>query len=142
MGKLKERFENKYSIDEATGCWNWNAYTRPDGYGGFSVERKEKTAHRVSYELYVGPIPDGLHIDHLCVNRLCVNPNHLEPVTQAENNRRSSKTHKICEHGIGYSQCKESCGKEYRARKARERHSEKRNEYMREYNKRKKAEKL
>lgn len=84
-----ERFHAKYSIDPATGCWNWlNALGR-NGYGRFWMAGRLHTAHRVSWELNVGEIPDGLHIDHLCRNRRCVNPAHLEPVTVIENNRRA-----------------------------------------------------
>lgn len=70
-------------------CWIWQAQVPPDGYGRIHVNGKPTLAHRASYEAFVGPIPDGLHIDHLCFTKRCVNPAHLEPVTQAENNRRS-----------------------------------------------------
>lgn len=58
------------------------------GYGALSIFGQRVYAHRFSYELHVGPIPEGLVIDHLCRNRLCVNPDHLEPVTSQENVRR------------------------------------------------------
>lgn len=82
-------------VDRESGCWLWTgAVGTGTGYGRFRMgSRVDDTvrteqAHRVSYELHVGPIPDGLHLDHLCRVRRCVNPDHLEPVTQAENNRR------------------------------------------------------
>lgn len=71
-----------------TGCWIWGANCC-NGYGRFSYKGKTTPAYRVSYELLVGPIPDGLVIDHLCRNTYCVNPQHLEPVTYRENTLRS-----------------------------------------------------
>lgn len=70
------------------GCWEWTGSRRPDGYGQIHVGGKNRRAHRVVYELMVGPIPEGLTIDHLCRNRACCRPDHLEPVTRAENTRR------------------------------------------------------
>lgn len=71
-------------------CWEWNGVLLRNGYAIFQSEGKRVLAHRYSYELHVGPIPDGLVIDHLCRNRKCVNPEHLEPVTQGENARRGN----------------------------------------------------
>lgn len=70
------------------GCWEWNLRLFPSGYGGCVPRLGGGYAHRASYEAFVGPIPDGLQIDHLCRNRGCVNPAHLEPVTIQENLRR------------------------------------------------------
>lgn len=86
------RFMPKFYVDEETGCWVWTAAKAPSGHPGFCLGRPEGKrwvqAHRVSYEHFVGPIPEGLELDHLCVNPPCVNPAHLEPVTHAENMRR------------------------------------------------------
>lgn len=72
------------------GCWEWTASMNRLGYGQIwsMAARRPIPAHRAVYELLVGPIPEGLHIDHLCRNPSCVRPDHLEPVVQAENTRR------------------------------------------------------
>lgn len=82
--KLWQRFERMPS-----GCWQWTGYVTHHGYGQMRIDGRYIAAHRVSYELLVGPISDGLVIDHLCRNTRCVNPAHLEPVTQAVNVARS-----------------------------------------------------
>lgn len=82
----EQRFWAK--VNKTPGCWLWTAATSK-GYGSFGMpDRRQRLAHRLSYELLVGPIPEGLVLDHLCRVRNCVNPAHLEPVTAAENTRR------------------------------------------------------
>ena len=90
---VEERFMAKVAIDETTACWLWTAALDRKGYARFGLNGKNCTAHRVAYELLVGPIPDGLTLDHLCRNRRCVNPAHLEPVTNEENLRRGEWPH-------------------------------------------------
>jgi len=101
---VEERFWEKVQV--GPHCWLWLAGRDGNGYGKFSPEgRRLVGAHRFSYELLVGPIPDGLHIDHLCRVPLCVNPAHMEPVTCQVNvlrgiaptARNARKTH--CDHG-------------------------------------------
>jgi hypothetical protein len=78
---VESRFHAGYAIAE-NGCWVWLPPLRKDGYAILSVNSWPTPAHRVAYELLVGPIPQGLEIDHLCRNHACVNPDHLEAVTQ------------------------------------------------------------
>jgi len=83
MKTVEERFWEK--VRKSDGCWEWIAYTNPDGYGHFRVDGRIVRAHRWAYEHLVGPIPSGLDLDHRCRVRHCVNPAHLEPVTRKEN---------------------------------------------------------
>ncbi len=75
-------------VNKTETCWLWVGAVTDNGYGNFRKKRKSIPAHRVSYELLIGPIPDGLELDHLCRVRNCVNPEHLEPVTRQENVKR------------------------------------------------------
>lgn len=84
----RERFDLYYDKEQG-GCWLWNGSLTYDGYGLFRANNRATGAHRFAYEYFVGPIPAGLHIDHLCRVRNCVNPDHLEPVTPQENDRRA-----------------------------------------------------
>lgn len=83
---LRTRFEAK--VTRSAGCWQWGGWINEDGYGEIESQGRTLLAHRVAYELMVGPIPTGLVIDHLCRNRSCVNPAHMEPVTKGVNNLR------------------------------------------------------
>ena len=78
-------------------CWIWRGGLMHNGYGRFNLpptelKRPSAAAHRLAYELLIGPVPDSLDMDHLCRVRACVNPAHLEPVTRSENLRRSEST--------------------------------------------------
>lgn len=91
-----ENFLVKIELIPFSTCWWWTGSRQSNGYGNFTVGSKKnrsnmkKLAHRLSYEYFVGIIPTDLHIDHLCRNRLCVNPKHLEPVTPRVNALRGS----------------------------------------------------
>ena len=94
--KLPARFVSKVNFKgpipeerpELGQCWEWTAGAFADGYGGFSVLSKNVRVHRFAWEILRGPIPDNLEPDHLCRNRLCINPNHIEIVTHQVNNLR------------------------------------------------------
>lgn len=95
----------QYRVDDS-GCWLWEWYVHRSGYGMLRQDGRARYAHRVIYERFRGPIPKGLQLDHLCRVRHCVNPDHLEPVTARENQRRGNgwpgiharKTHCIRGH--------------------------------------------
>ena len=129
-------------------CWTWIGAFGTSGYGLFKFNRRTELVHRLAYSMLVGAIPEGLHIDHLCRARDCVNPAHLEPVTCGENTRRSTapeaarKRHAAvthCPRGHGYtaentkfrrgrgyderlcSECRRADGRQYMQKKRAER---------------------
>jgi hypothetical protein len=108
MASVRERIAAGVVHDDSD-CWLWQGVTHETGYALINVKNTTRRAHRVAYEAFVGPIPDGLTLDHLCRVRHCVNPAHLEPVTMRENLMRGDspaavnvrKTH--CPKGHPYS---------------------------------------
>ena len=91
MGRPRVPLASRFwaNVRKTDECWLWSGYIQPHGYAVVKTGHREKQyAHRVAYELTHGSIPDGLVIDHLCRNRACVNPSHLEPVTRGDNVRR------------------------------------------------------
>lgn len=93
-GAIRRRSEVRPS-----GCWAWVGRVDKHGYGRYFGH----LAHRLSYESFRGPIPSGLELDHVCRFKLCVNPDHLEPVTRAENMRRRSEAQTHCKNGHEYT---------------------------------------
>lgn len=84
-GTLQQRIADNIRTDEATGCHVWIGRLNSGGYGEISVNNRNRRAHVVAYTLTRGEVPDGLELDHLCRNRRCCNPDHLEAVTHREN---------------------------------------------------------
>ena len=112
MDEILVAFAARIVIHESSECWIWNQEPDRAGYGRFQSLGLRDYAHRVSHRLFIGPIPPGMHVDHLCRVRRCVNPDHLEAVTSRENNvvradrsrvgdNMRAKTH--CPHGHPYS---------------------------------------
>ena len=118
LGDVLERILNSYIPEPNTGCWLWTGYVDRKGYGtigiGSRVEDKHGRctyrAHRIAYQLLVGQIPEGLVLDHICRERSCINPRHLQVATHRENlfahgsiapsKKNKEKTH--CPHGHSY----------------------------------------
>lgn len=104
---VEERFWRK--VNKTSTCWLWTG-TCPLGYGQFTIRAGIKVkAHRFAYEALIGPIPDGMELDHLCRVKNCVNPGHLEPVTAQENIRRgvpfrASRLKTQCVNGHPYTE--------------------------------------
>jgi hypothetical protein len=94
---IKSRLFDRVERIPESGCWIWMGYIAKNGYGQIGIGYKLDLTHRVSYVLHKGEIPKGLVIDHLCDVRCCINPDHLEAVTNGENisrtYKRGKKTH-------------------------------------------------
>lgn len=148
------------------GCWAWNGTSLPRGYGLTSYHGRNVLAHRLSYELFVEPIPAGLIVDHKCRNPRCVRPDHLQAISQqenvergkrrvacpkghlftAENTYRSPKGHRRCRA------CRQERSRAWRkahleearaqARESYRRHSEKRKVYIRDWKRRQRAQRI
>jgi len=98
---FEERLMTYMMPEPNSGCWLWLGTVSGGGYGQFQespLTKKKKLAHRASYECFVGPIPAGMQLDHLCRVRCCVNPAHLEPVTNQENGLRGIRLNRLKTH--------------------------------------------
>lgn len=99
---VAERFWAKVAVAD---CWEWRGGRLRAGYGKFWRDGKTLLAHRVSWELLVGTIPQGLTLDHLCRNRACVNPDHLEPVPMGVNTARSGNRQALAAQKASVTHC-------------------------------------
>lgn len=118
------RLWNRIVVDEH-GCWVWTGSGNGAGYGRISVGGHRRYTHRFAYEAYVGPIPEGYDIDHLCRNPACCNPDHLEAVTHGENVARGNRGARelVCKRGHwkqpGGGDCMECDAERNRAKRKR-----------------------
>lgn len=131
---LEPRLASKVRV-ASSGCWEWIAGLFSTGYAQAwdPVLQRPRAAHRMVYEALVGPIPDGLHLDHLCRNIICVSPDHLEPVTNEENVRRGAMAVPTCKAGLhpktALGRCRPCFNDYMKAWKRSKRRSEGRREY-------------
>ena len=89
LPQMKDSFWSRVQLDCLDGCWEWKGYTTPHGYGRLTMNGKRQQAHRWAWELYALPeVKQGQSLDHLCRNRVCVNPDHLEIVSLSVNSLR------------------------------------------------------
>lgn len=101
-----DRFKAKYVVENE--CWVWKGYVQPNGYGQFKPDgrrgAKQTSPHRFAYEHFIGPIPEGFEVDHLCKRRNCCNPAHLEAIPLQENRKRRNRDQTHCKHGHAFSE--------------------------------------
>lgn len=102
---LPPNIQDKIMPEPMSGCWIWIGARAGKNYGVVTHDGKQRYAHTVVYTLLVGPIPEGLEPDHLCRLSCCTNPDHIEPVTHAENMRRSTAVQRMREWASAIMHC-------------------------------------
>ena len=90
LATWNEQIAPRLVLDDETGCHRWTGTHQSAGYGRVTLNGEPYSVHRLAHELFVGPIPEGMDLDHLCRVRDCARPDHLEPVTRSENIRRGA----------------------------------------------------
>jgi hypothetical protein len=95
-----ERFWSKVNVGREDECWLWSAYRNNHGYGQVRIKGRLFLAHRHAYEISVGPIPGGMHIDHMCHTPACVNPGHLRAVTVKQNQENRAGAQRDSKSGV------------------------------------------
>lgn len=138
LKRLKERFLAK--TNKTDGCWLWVGATGSNGYGQMQFGPRKQQAHRISYQLFVGPIPENLTLDHICRIRNCVNPYHVRPMTMIENSRIGNRftARPKCHKGHAYTPENTKLYRGYRVcrRCKREKDARLRIKYLEQYNER------
>jgi hypothetical protein len=136
----EQRLERLHVPEPNSGCWLWTGRLNRYGYGHAIFDRKLQLAHRVAYTLFKGSIPSGLQLDHLCRVRCCINPDHLEPVTNKENlsrgrNSKRDQSHCVNGHEFTEENTYWYADKGYRHRMCRECASARNKRWKREHRK-------
>jgi hypothetical protein len=118
---LIDRLMARVSPEPTTGCWIWTGTHNSNGYGKIRVDRRMSLTHRVAYSIFVGPLLDGMDIDHTCRNRACVNPDHLEQISHRDNTVRRNAVRTTCPRGHVYDKIDQGARRCSLCKKARAR---------------------
>jgi hypothetical protein len=102
--EIKKRLLLKVEVD-TSGCWLWTGHKKPNGYGQITINYKTLSTHRLSYELFKGPIPEGMYICHSCDVKACINPDHLWTGTHQDNMNDMTKKNRSKNQNMGKTHC-------------------------------------